>query len=141
MRDGRVYAATADTGRFLAFDARSGRLELDLDFRHWPMFSSPALAGRRAYIGSHLGQLLAIDLDAGRPAWAFPTEGAVRAGDRFRKADGTPDGAKAFGDGFYDSIVVGLHALLSNGAVLSSPAVAQGAVVFGSMDGSVYAVE
>src|SRR5206468_4157074 len=62
IRDGKVYFATSDTGLVHALDAKSGASVFSVDFNHWPMFSSPALAGNMLYIGSHQGRLLAIDL-------------------------------------------------------------------------------
>jgi len=141
IRDGRVYFATSDTGLFEAVDAKDGARVFELDGHHWPMFSSPALAGGRAYIGSHRGRLLAIDLASGSQAWAFDTEGAKRTGDTWTKADGTPAYDRAFTDFFYDDMVAGTYRMLSGGAVLSSPVVADGVVYVGSMDGNVYAVE
>ena len=141
VRDGHVYASTSDTGLFMAFDERTGAPQFSIDYKHWPMFSSPALAGRYAYIGSHLGKLLAIDVTTGRQAWSFDTDAATRAGRRWIKPDGSPKGEDAYGDFFYDKMITGTYALMSAGSVLSSPAVADGVVVFGSMDGNVYALD
>jgi outer membrane protein assembly factor BamB len=141
IRDGRVYFATSDSGLFEVVDAKSGERVFDIDFRHWPMFSSPAIAGERAYIGSHDGRLLAIDLAGREPAWAFETDGAKRAGAAWTKDDGTPAYERAFSDFFYDDMVAGTYRMLSGGAVLASPVVADGLVYAASMDGNVYAIE
>ena len=45
VMDGKVYFATSDTGLLHAFDAKSGAPVFSVDFKHWPMFSSPAIAG------------------------------------------------------------------------------------------------
>ena len=63
VRDGNVYFATSDSGLFHAVDAKTGSERFTLSFKHWPMFSSPAIAGKMAYIGSHEGKLIAIDLN------------------------------------------------------------------------------
>ena len=76
--------------------------------------SSPAVADGVVYAGSADGSLYAIALDDGRRLWRFDTEG--------RRLD-----SSAFG---YD-----------RRTITSSPAVADGAVVFGSRDGSFYAVD
>jgi outer membrane protein assembly factor BamB len=141
VRDGRVYFATSDTGLFIAVDARTGKKVYEVDNHHWPMFSSPALAGARAYIGTHQGRLLAIDLEARKPAWTFETEAARKALAELTKPDGTPFYERAFSDFFYDDMVTGTYRMLSVGAMLSSPVVADGTVFVGSMDGDVYAVD
>jgi outer membrane protein assembly factor BamB len=68
VREGKVYAATADTGLCYALDAKTGAMRFFVGFKHWPMFSSPALVGKFAYIGSHLGRLVALDLTSGSVA-------------------------------------------------------------------------
>ena len=60
VRDGLVYAATSDSSRFFALDARTGRLRFNFDAKAY-VFSSPALAGKLAYFGSHNGKLYAVD--------------------------------------------------------------------------------
>src|SRR6202050_651306 len=75
VKDGVVYFATSDSGLFHAVDAKTRPLRCSLSFKHWPMFSPPAIAGRRLYIGSHAGTLIAIDLDKRAPAWTFRTDG------------------------------------------------------------------
>jgi len=141
VRDGRVYFATSDTGLFIALDAQTGQKVFEVDNHHWPMFSSPALAGDRAYIGTHQGQLLAIDLDARKPAWTFATEASRKALPELTKPDGTPFYERAFTDFFYDDMVTGTYKMLSVGAMLSSPVVADGTVYVGSMDGNLYAID
>jgi len=141
VRDGKVYFATSDSGLFIAVDARTGRKLFEVDNHHWPMFSSPALAGGRAYIGTHGGRLLAIDLDGGKPAWSFETETAREYAKAITKPDGTPFYEAAFTDFFYDDMVAGTYKMLAAGAMLSSPSVAGGTVYVGSMDGNVYAVD
>jgi outer membrane protein assembly factor BamB len=141
VRDGRVYFATSDTGLFIAVDAQTGRKLYDVDNHHWPMFSSPALAGDRAYIGTHQGRLLAIDLASRKTAWAFETEAARQGLPALTKPDGTPFYEAAFKDFFYDDMVTGTYRMLSVGAMLSSPVVADGTVFVGSMDGDVYAID
>jgi len=141
LRDGRVYAATSDTGLFYALDAKTGVQLFSLDFRHWPMFSSPAIAGNFAYIGSHSGKLIAIDLTKGRVAWQFETDASKSVGPTYTGADGTPNYAAAFPGNFYDDLIVGVDRLMGVGAVLSSPVVVDGTIYFGSMDGNLYALE
>ena len=140
IKDGKVYFATSDTGLLRAVDAKSGAEIWTLDFNHWPMFSSPAIAGNMMYLGSHQGRLLAIDLGARKVAWYFETDAAKKSGPALTTDKGAPKYEAAFADNFYDDIVVGLQKMLSIGAVLSSPAVTGDTVIFASTDGNLYAI-
>ncbi len=140
VREGKVYFGTSDTGLFHALDAKSGAPLFSLEFKHWPMFSSPAIAGDLAYIGSHNGKLLAINLKTGELAWAFETENSKKNGAKYTKADGTPNYEAVFSDFFYDDMVSGVQQMMSVGAILSSPVVANGTIYVGSVDGNVYAL-
>jgi len=141
VRDGKLYFTTSDSGLFYAVDAKTGASLFSLKFM-WPMFSSPAIAGTTLYIGSHEGKLIAIDLTSQKPAWTFRTDGSQQNGATYTKPDGTPNYEAAFGqDSFYDNMVAGVAKMMSVGAVLSSPAVGNKVVVFGSTDGNLYALE
>jgi len=138
--DDTLYFATSDSGLLHAVNAKTGALLYSLSFHHWPMFSSPVIAGRRLYIGTHAGALVSIDLDKRTTAWTFRTDGAVRNGPAFTQSNGEPNYEAAFGDFFYDDLVIGVWRMMSVGAVLSSPVIASDTIVFGSTDGSVYAL-
>lgn len=138
--NGRVYFATSDSGLFYVLDAKEGNPVFSLDFKHWPMFSSPAIAGNMAYIGSHEGKLIAIDLSTQATAWSLQTDGSRHNGSRYTKPDGSANYEAAFADDFYDDIVAGVQRMMSVGAILSSPIVVDDMVIVGSMDGNVYGI-
>jgi outer membrane protein assembly factor BamB len=125
---------------FHGLDAKSGAALFSLDFKHWPMFSSPAVAGDLAYIGSHQGKLFAINLKTQKVAWTFETENSKKKGAIYTKADGTPNDEAAFSDFFYDDMVAGVQQMMSVGAILSTPVIANGTIYVGSADGNVYAL-
>ena len=139
VRDGRIYFATSDSALFYALDAKTGTQVFSLKF-HWPMFSSPSIAGNLLYLGSNEGKLTAIDLTAQKIAWIFQTEGSVKNGATYTKADGSPNYEAAFDDEFYDDMVVGVRRMLSVGAILSSPVIVDNVIYVGSADGNLYAV-
>jgi outer membrane protein assembly factor BamB len=139
-KEGTLYFATSDSALFNAVDAKSGALRYSLSFHHWPMFSSPAIAGRNLYIGSHAGTLMAIDLDKHAAAWTFSTDGANSNAAALTRKDGDPNYGAAFHDTFYDDLVMGVWKMLSVGAVLSSPVIERDVIYFGSADGNVYAI-
>jgi glucose dehydrogenase len=137
---GKVYFGTSDTALFYALDAKSGAQIFSLGFHGWPLFSSPAIAGDDAYLGSHEGKIFAIDLKTQKLAWTFATDGSKKNGATYTKPDGTTNYELAFTDFFYDDMVSGVQKLLTVGAVLSSPAIADGTIYFGSTDGNLYAL-
>lgn len=136
-----LYFATSDSGLLHAVNAKTGVLLYSLSFHHWPMFSSPVIAGRRLYIGTHAGTLVSIDLDKRTTAWTFRTDGAVRNGPTLTQSNGDPNYKAAFSDFFYDDLVIGVWRMMSVGAVLSSPVIASGTIMFGGTDGNVYALQ
>lgn len=140
VRDGKVYFATSDSGLFYALDAPSGKVVFRLDFRHWPMFSSPAVTDGLVVIGSHRGWMIGIDTRQGSVAWTFQTSASVRNGPEYTNADGTPNYVSAYPGSFYDDLVVGYTRLMTVGAILSSPVFKDGVLFFGSDDGNLYAL-
>jgi hypothetical protein len=73
-------------------------------------------------------------------AWTFSTDGANQNAAALTQKGGDPNYAAAFGDNFYDDMVIGVYKMLSVGAVLSSPVIERDMIYFGSTDGNVYAI-
>jgi outer membrane protein assembly factor BamB len=140
VENGRVYFATSDSGLLHALDAKTGTPLFSLDFKKWPMFSSPAIAGNTLYIGSHVGKLFAIDLSSHQIASAFETEASKQSSSTYVQGDGTPNYQAAFTDFFYDGMVTGVYKMFALGGILSSPAIANQTIYIGSTDGNVYAL-
>jgi outer membrane protein assembly factor BamB len=141
VKDGTVYFATSDSGLFHALDLETGAPKYQLGFNHWPMFSSPAIAGHFLYIGSHSGALMAIDLDLQAVAWTFHTEKSRRTAAAITQSNGEINYKAIFDGIFYDDMVVGVWRMMNIGAVLSSPAIDRDVLYFGSTDGNVYALD
>lgn len=141
VRDGLVYVGTSDTSRVMALDARSGRLRFNFDAQGF-VFSSVALAGPLAYVGSHNGKLYALDAASGALAWEFRTDGSKADPLHLLTAGGALDAA-AFAPVFRDfqDMYIDLYRFRSIGAILSSPAVDAGVVYVGSLDGKLYALQ
>jgi outer membrane protein assembly factor BamB len=141
VRDGVVYVGTSDSSRFMALDARTGRLRFNFDARAY-VFSSAALAGPLAYFGSHNGKLYAVDAKTGTLAWAFQTEGSKADPMKLLNPDGSLNRASfapVFGD--FQDMYIDFYRFISVGAIMGSPAVDQGVVYVGSMDGNLYALK
>ena len=112
--DGFVYALDAATGR-QRWAARTGG----------PVPSTPAVANGRVHVMSYDGRLHTLDAATGLPLWQFATEGERRF--EARGLHGNLPRTQTVADP-YD-------------VYLSSPAVADGMVFFGSGDGYVYALD
>ena len=107
---GRLYVGSTD-GRLYALDAGTGALQWRADVGS-PVSSSPAVAGGKVLFASRDGVLHAIDADTGAPRWRF-TSG--------------PDAPWDWGFEGWDVYV-------------SSPVVQDTVVVFGGVDGTIYAL-
>jgi outer membrane protein assembly factor BamB len=143
VSNGLVFFGTSDTSKLIAAHAENGEVAFTLDFRGWPIFASPAVAGKTLYIGTTGGALHAVDLNTHTIAWSYATRASQTTGAPFFKKDGSSDYFSAFGGGdfgFYDDIVAGYNKLLATGSILSSPVVAGKMVLFGSVDGNLYAL-
>ncbi len=141
VRDGMVYVGTSDSSSFMALDAKTGRLRFNFKAGAY-IFSSAALAGDLAYVGSHNGKLYAIDAKTGKQAWEFQTEASKKDPMKVLNLDGTlnPDAfAPIFGD--FQDMYIHAYKFMSVGAIMSSPVVDKGVVYFGSMDGNLYALQ
>jgi outer membrane protein assembly factor BamB len=139
--DGKVFFATSDSAMLYELDAKSGTPVFSLNFNHWPMFSSPAIAGGMLYIGSHMGKLLAIDVASQKVAWTFETEAAKQNGPALTKPDGSPNYEAVFTENFYETMVLGVHKMMTVGAMLSPPVVVNNVIYVGSTDGFLYALK
>jgi outer membrane protein assembly factor BamB len=121
--DGVVYVASL--GRDLhAIDQETGKEIWKFESR-MPIASSPAVADGTLYFVSMTGALAALDAADGKPKWVFPTE--LERKFEGKNLNGYPPNGQTIPDAW--------------DVFLSSPAVANGKVYFGSGDGNVYAVD
>ncbi len=140
VRDGMVYVGTSDSARFMALDAKTGRLRFNFDAKAY-IFSSAALAGGFAYVGSHNGRLYCIDAKTGKLAWEFQTEASKTDSMKVLKPDGSLNQeafSPLFGD--FQDMYIDFYRFISVGAIMSSPVVDRDTVYIGSMDGNLYAL-
>ncbi len=123
IESGLVYVGSTDKN-FYAVDQQTGALKWKFA-TEGPVVSSAAIAGGIVYFGSYDGKFYALDAATGQLKWKFETGGERRYAGRH------------------------LHGLLPAGETmpdpwdyfLSSPAVWNGGVYFGSGDGNVYALD
>ena len=137
---GKVYFAISFGGKLFAADAKTGAIAYSVDFKGWPVYSSPAIAGSTLYVGSTAGTMNAVDLDKQSIVWTYTTDAAKQNGAALTKADGTSNYFGAFASDFYDDVVAGYAKIETIGEVLSSPVVVDDVVYFGGTDGNLYAL-
>jgi len=141
VRDGVVYVGTSDSARFMALDAKTGRLRFNFDAKAY-MFSSAAVAGDLAYVGNHNGRVYAIETKTGALAWEFATEASKLDPLKLLTPEGRLDRAAfapIFGD--FQDMYIDFYRFLSIGAIFSSPVVDGGRLYVGSSDGNLYALQ
>ena len=123
VANGTVYAGSTDHNLY-AVDQRTGALKWKFGTGS-RLTSSPAVAGGLVFFGSFDGNFYAVEEAGGGLRWKFETEGERRWAER--NLHGMQPGGEIVSDAwdFY----------------LSSPAVFEGTVYFGSGDGFVYALD
>lgn len=132
-----LYFGTSDGHRFYSMDKSSGGVNWTTPLR-MRVFGSAVIADERVYFGTFDGKVLGLNRETGEQEWAFQTEGSRRNYDTVFKEDGTfRDDFKLYGAD-YDKTE---KMILALGSVLSTPAVDEGVIYFGSRDGNLYAVE
>lgn len=140
LLDGTVYVGASIPGTFFALDAATGKPRYQIDMR-FPVFSSAAIAGGMAYVGSDNGKLNAIDLASGKVAWEFQTEAGRKNAFGVIKPDGNMNFDVLFKSLFFEDTNRDDEKIYALGSILSSPVVDRGVVYFGSTDGNLYALE
>jgi len=123
VADGVIYVGSTDHNLY-AVDAESGAMKWKFKTES-RVTSSPAVSAGVVYFGSYDGNFYAVDAASGTVKWKFQTGGEHRF--TAKHLHGSLPAAEAMPDPF-DSY-------------LSSPAVWNGAVYFGSGDGNVYALD
>src|SRR5271165_1360269 len=122
VANGLVYVGSTD-GNLYAVELESGTQKWKFETKA-RVPSSPAVAGGFVYFGSYDGSFYAVDATNGQLKWKFQTGGERRF--TARHLHGIQPAAETMPDPF--------------DFYLSSPAVWNGGVYFGSGDGNVYAL-
>jgi outer membrane protein assembly factor BamB len=107
------------------------------------VYSSPALAGNTAFFGDFTGNLCAVDIHSGKLTGQFTTPGKRANAKQVLNKDGNIDFnllAKGEDLSLYATSVKAMNKLYTLGPIVSSPAIDNGLIYFGSADGCLYAV-
>ena len=84
--------------------------------------------------------MMAFEKNSGKMLWEFLTQAAKANKDSILAANGEFNLGKVFKENSYAGMLKAMDILYSLGSILSSPAVSNGMVYFGSTDGNVYAL-
>jgi eukaryotic-like serine/threonine-protein kinase len=122
VANGTIYVGSSDHN-FYAINLDSGTLKWKFKAKG-RIASSPAISDGIVYFGSWDGAFYALDAETGHVKWQFQTEGEHRF--TAKHLHGSQPAAESMPDPF--------------DFYLSSPAVWNGAVYFGSGDGNVYSL-
>jgi eukaryotic-like serine/threonine-protein kinase len=153
--DGTVYALRRSTGSLRWRHRTGGDLPLPWGHESGDYWSaSPTLANSILYIGSGDGFLYAFDAKNGHVLWKAKTGGRIRSApavsvdtayigsyDGYLYAFNTAGGALRWRFATQGASLKSADYGYDRRSIQSSPAVGDGAVFFGSKDGSLYAVD
>lgn len=142
VKGGMVYFGTSDTYLFLGFDAKTGKEKIRYKSNGY-IYSSPALTGNTAYFGDFTGNLCAVDINSGKLTGRFETPGRQANAKNVLNSEGNIDFnllAKGKDLSLYATTVYGMDRLYTLGSIVSSPAINNGVIYFGSADNKVYAI-
>ncbi len=139
-----IYTGSSDAFSFFSIDKKTGAINYSISTNAYT-FSSPAIDNEMAYIGSANGRLYGINLQTGAIQWEFQTTGCQTDTLGFFNREGKVDRerGKQLTEGIQDMpalSTVYTHIFEQTGSVLSSPAIVNQVIYFGSYDGYIYAV-
>lgn len=142
VKDSMVYFGTSDTYLFLGFNAKTGKEKIRYKTNGY-IYSSPAIAGHTAYFGDFSGNLCAVDLNTGKLINKFATSGRTKNAAKVLNPEGNVDFnylAKNKDVSLYATSVEAMNKLYTLGSIVSSPAISNKIIYFGSADGYLYAL-
>jgi outer membrane protein assembly factor BamB len=135
-----LYYETSDSHKVNALSADSGKLLYSADCKTYG-FSSPALTNGILYLGTHGGSMMAMESKTGKPLWEFRTPLSKANRDSVIADNGEFNYPKIFTENTYEANMKSVERIYSVGSILSSPAIHNGIIYFGSADSCVYALE
>jgi eukaryotic-like serine/threonine-protein kinase len=134
-----LYYETSDSHKLIALSAITGKMLYSVDCKTYG-FCSPALDGELLYLGTHGGSMTAFESKTGKAIWEFKTPASKANKDSILSASGEFNYARIFTENTYAANMKSVDRIYSVGSILSSPAVSNGMVYFGSSDSCVYAL-
>lgn len=143
VQDGTIYVGTSDTFLMLALDAETGREKRKFKTCGY-VYSSPAIAQNTAFFGDFTGKFYGLNLaDTTAQAAAFNTSARLHKAGTVLKNDTLNFMYKAQNAdlSFYAPNKKVMDEFYTLGSIVSSPAIKDSTVYFGSADGYLYALD
>ena len=137
-----LYVGTSDSYLLLALDTKTGKEKYRVKTNGY-VFGSPAIVAGTAYFGDFTGKMYALDLASMGKRWnSFSTEARNKNAISVLKNDTLNFTYSAKGDdlSFYAVNKKIMDDFFQLGSIVSSPAVKDGVIYFGSADGYLYAL-
>ncbi|MGH8313667.1 MAG: PQQ-binding-like beta-propeller repeat protein [Steroidobacterales bacterium] len=141
VRDNTLYVGTGSSLKFLALDAATGTPRFSVPIKS-AIFSSVALAGNLAVVGTFSGELDAFDAMTGALVWQFVTDARKADARKIFKPDGKIDADVLTRSNMsdFENMYVSMDKRLSVGSILASPVVDKGTIFIGTSEGILYAL-
>ena len=141
VRDNTLYVGSGSSLKVFALDTATGAPRFTVPIKS-AIFSSVALVGNLAVVGTFSGELDAFDATTGAFVWEFVTDAHKADNRKIFKPDGTLDadvlGRSMFGD--FENMYVAMDKRLSVGSILASPVIDKGTIFIGTAEGILYAL-
>ena len=132
-----IYFGTSDTHRFYCINKNSGEVawKITLPMR---VYGSAIAYKEIIYFGCFDGKLRGVDAKTGESKWEFQTDASKQNYNTVYGADGKfRAGFELYGNNLIESERI-IHTL---GSILSTPAIDNQTIYFGSSDGALYSVK
>ncbi len=139
LYDGKLYAATSDSHRFLILDPLTGNVLSENDTKTY-VFGSPVATKNVVYVPTFGGSLMAFDSNSAKLLWIWETKAAKDNNQDALNEDGYYNANIFFSRNAADTPSE-MNRIYSVGSILSTPWVQNGTIYFGSTDSTVYALE
>jgi outer membrane protein assembly factor BamB len=139
--NGSVYFATSDPYQMVSMDAVSGKLNWKFQANGY-LYSSPSIAGSNLFFGDFTGKLFALDIKTGKQTGEFATNGRIRNAATVLNANHIDFAYMSQGLNYalYSTTTAGMQKLYTLGSIVSSSAIYNGIIYFGSAEGNLYAI-
>ena len=141
VRGNTLYVGSGSSQKVFALDTATGTPRFSVPIKS-AIFSSVALAGNLAVVGTFSGELDAFNATTGALAWEFVTDARKADVRRIFKPDGTLDADVLARSKFtdFENMYVMMDKRLSVGSILASPAIDKGTIFIGTSEGILYAL-
>jgi outer membrane protein assembly factor BamB len=142
VQNGKVYIGTSDTYMLLAFDAATGKQLFKYKANGY-VYSSPALTASTAFFGDFTGKMFAVSLNSGKLSGSYTVATRRLNASTVLKNDTLDYNYLTTGkdNALYSTSVSTMDKLYTLGPIVSSPAISNGVIYFGSADGYMYAIK